>query len=48
MLGKLSWSAFPINEPIDLVVSGLMILTIAGILLWLTIRAIGPISGASG
>jgi cytochrome o ubiquinol oxidase subunit II len=35
MLGKLSWSAFPINEPIDMVVSGLMILTIAGILLWL-------------
>jgi cytochrome o ubiquinol oxidase subunit I len=42
MLGKLSWSAFPINEPIDMVVSGLMILTIAGILLWLTVKGHWP------
>jgi cytochrome o ubiquinol oxidase subunit I len=42
MLGKLSWSAFPINEPIDLVVSGLMILTIVGILLWLTVKGHWP------
>jgi cytochrome o ubiquinol oxidase subunit I len=42
MLGKLSWSAFPINEPIEMVVSGLMILTIAGILLWLTVKGHWP------
>jgi cytochrome o ubiquinol oxidase subunit 1 len=36
ILGKLSWSAIPINEPEDLVASGLMILTVIGILLWIT------------
>ncbi|GGF25583.1 cytochrome ubiquinol oxidase subunit I [Aliidongia dinghuensis] len=42
MLGKLSWNAFPINEPIDMVVSALMILTVAAILIWLTVKGYWP------
>jgi len=36
MLGKLSWSAIPFDEPIDMVASGFMIVGVIGILLWLT------------
>jgi len=42
MLGKLSWSAIPFDEPIDMVASGLMILGIIGILLWLTAKGKWP------
>ena len=38
MLGKLSWSAIPINEPIDMIASILMILAVAGILAWVTAK----------
>jgi cytochrome o ubiquinol oxidase subunit I len=36
MLGKLSWNAFPLQEPIDMAASAVMVLAIAAILLWLT------------
>jgi cytochrome o ubiquinol oxidase subunit 1 len=42
MLGKLSWSAIPFDEPIDMVASGLMILGVIGILLWLTAKGKWP------
>ncbi|MDQ0391951.1 cytochrome o ubiquinol oxidase subunit I [Labrys monachus] len=42
MLGKLSWSAIPIHEPIDLIASGLMILAVAAILAWLTLKGHWP------
>jgi cytochrome o ubiquinol oxidase subunit I len=42
ILGKLSWSAIPINEPIDMIASGLMILTIIAILLWITAKGHWP------
>ncbi|HVJ54182.1 MAG TPA: cytochrome o ubiquinol oxidase subunit I [Aliidongia sp.] len=42
MLGKLSWSAFPINEPIDIVASALMILAVVAILAWITVKGWWP------
>jgi cytochrome o ubiquinol oxidase subunit 1 len=42
ILGKLSWSAIPINEPEDLAASGLMILAVIGILLWITWKGRWP------
>jgi cytochrome o ubiquinol oxidase subunit 1 len=42
MLGKLSWSAIPFDEPIDMAASGLMMLGIIGILLWLTAKGKWP------
>jgi cytochrome o ubiquinol oxidase subunit 1 len=42
LLGKLSWSAIPINEPIDLIASALMIVTIVAILAWITARRHWP------
>ena len=38
MLGKLSWSAIPIDEPIDMIASIVMILAVAGILAWVTVK----------
>jgi cytochrome o ubiquinol oxidase subunit I len=38
MFGKLSWDAIPIDEPIDLAASGLMILAIVGVLAWVTAK----------
>jgi cytochrome o ubiquinol oxidase subunit 1 len=42
LFGKLSWSAIPVNEPIDMVVAGLMIAAIIAILLWITLRGHWP------
>ncbi len=42
MLGKLSWSAVPINEPIDMIASCLMILAIVGILIGITVKGHWP------
>jgi cytochrome o ubiquinol oxidase subunit I len=42
ILGKLTWSAIPINEPEDLVASGLMILSVIGVLLWITWKGRWP------
>mgnify|MGYP000433135708 CR=1 FL=1 len=38
MLGKLTWAAIPLNEPIPLVTSIIVILIIASILTWVTIK----------
>ncbi|TWB65685.1 cytochrome bb3 quinol oxidase subunit 1 apoprotein [Nitrospirillum amazonense] len=42
MFGKLSWSAIPINEPIDMIASGLMILAVLGVLAWVTVKGYWP------
>ena len=42
MLGKLSWDALPLNEPIDIVVSAIMVLSILGILAWITMKSYWP------
>src|ERR1700734_3191860 len=42
MLGKLSWDALPLNEPIDIVVSAIMVLSILAILLWITMKGYWP------
>jgi cytochrome o ubiquinol oxidase subunit 1 len=42
MLGKLTWSAIPFNEPIDLIASLLMILAIGGILIWVSVKGRWP------
>ena len=42
MLGKLSWSAIPIDQPIPLAASGLMIVMIIGILIWITLKGHWP------
>jgi cytochrome o ubiquinol oxidase subunit 1 len=38
MLGRLSWKAIPIDEPIDMFASGLMILAILAVLVWITAK----------
>ncbi|HLH97443.1 MAG TPA: cytochrome o ubiquinol oxidase subunit I [Xanthobacteraceae bacterium] len=42
LLGKLSWSAIPIHEPIDMIASGLMIFAVIAILIWITARGHWP------
>ena len=42
LLGKLSWSAIPIHEPEAMIASGLMIVGIAAVLLWITVRGHWP------
>jgi cytochrome o ubiquinol oxidase subunit 1 len=42
ILGKLSWSAIPIHEPEAMAASGLVILGIGGVLLWITARGHWP------
>ncbi len=42
ILGKLTWAAIPVNEPIDMIASLLMLAAIAGILLWVTIKGRWP------
>src|ERR1700676_4188789 len=37
MLGKLSWDAIPFNQPIPMIASGVVALTILGILAWVVI-----------
>ncbi len=38
MLGRLSWEAIPVDEPIDMIASGLMVLVISTVLVLITIR----------
>jgi cytochrome o ubiquinol oxidase subunit 1 len=42
MLGKLTWAAIPINEPIDMAASIMMILVVGAILAWLTLKGHWP------
>jgi cytochrome o ubiquinol oxidase subunit I len=42
ILGRLSWSAFPINEPIDWITAVVMILVIIAVLAWITWRGHWP------
>ena len=42
MLGKLTWNAIPFNEPIDIAASIMMILVVAAILAWLTVKGYWP------
>ena len=40
--GKLDWSAIPFDEPIPLVVSGILALIIVAVLGWVTIKGYVP------
>ena len=42
MLGKLTWDAIPFNEPIDIAASVMMILAVAAILAWITLKGHWP------
>jgi cytochrome o ubiquinol oxidase subunit I len=42
MLGKLSWSAIPFNEPIPLVTSIVVVAVILAVLLWITVKGWWP------
>jgi cytochrome o ubiquinol oxidase subunit 1 len=42
MLGKLTWAAIPFDEPIPLVVSGILVLVIFGVLGWVTVKGYWP------
>ena len=42
MLGKLDWSAIPFDEPIPLVVSGVLVLVILAVLGWVTVKGYWP------
>jgi len=38
MLGKLSWAAIPLNQPIPMIASGVVGLVIIGVLAWVTLK----------
>ena len=42
MLGKLSWSAIPFDQPIPLVTSVVMIAVVGGLLAWITVKGLWP------
>src|ERR1700743_2937940 len=42
MLGKLTWDAIPFDEPIPLVVSGILVLVIVAVLGWVTVKGYWP------
>jgi cytochrome o ubiquinol oxidase subunit 1 len=42
MLGKLTWTAIPFDEPIPLIVSGILVLVILGVLGWITVKGYWP------
>ncbi len=42
LLGKLDWSAIPFDQPIIMVASALMILTVGAILVWITLKGYWP------
>ena len=42
MLGKLDWTAIPFDEPIPLIVSGVLVLVILGVLSWITVKGYWP------
>ena len=42
MLGKLSWAAVPLDQPIPMIASTIVALTIIGILAWITVKGYLP------
>jgi cytochrome o ubiquinol oxidase subunit I len=42
LLGKLSWSAIPFDQPIVMVASVLMMMTVLSILAWITLKGHWP------
>jgi cytochrome o ubiquinol oxidase subunit 1 len=38
MLGKLSWAAIPLDQPIPMAASGVVGLAIIGVLAWVTLK----------
>ena len=42
MLGKLDWTAIPFDEPIPLIVSGILVLVILAVLGWITVKGYWP------
>jgi cytochrome o ubiquinol oxidase subunit I len=42
MFGKLTWAAIPFDQPIPLAASGLMIVVVLGVLVWLTVKGHWP------
>ena len=42
LLGKLSWSAIPFDQPIIMGATGFMALLIGSVLLWVTLRGAWP------
>ena len=48
LLGKLSWSDIPFDQPIIMGASGMVVLGVLLVLGWVTLKDIGPICGVSG
>jgi cytochrome o ubiquinol oxidase subunit 1 len=42
MFGKLSWSAIPLDQPIPMIASAVVALTITGVLIWITVKGYLP------
>ena len=42
MFGKLTWDAIPFDQPIPLAASGLMIVVVLGVLVWVTVKGHWP------
>jgi cytochrome o ubiquinol oxidase subunit 1 len=42
MLGKLSWAAIPFDQPIPMVASGIVIVVLLGVILWLWVKGYVP------
>jgi len=42
MLGKLSWAAIPFDQPIPLVASGMVIVVLLGVILWVWAKGYVP------
>jgi cytochrome o ubiquinol oxidase subunit 1 len=42
LLGKLSWDALPLHQPIPLVTSLVMVLVIFSVLAWIAMKGYGP------
>src|SRR5947207_15399419 len=42
MLGKLSWSAIPIDQPIPLIAAGVVLVVILAVLAWVTLKGYMP------
>src|SRR5450755_3420386 len=42
LLGKLSWAALPLHEPIPLAASALMILAVLGVVVWIVVKGYAP------
>src|ERR1700736_6073036 len=38
MLGKLNWSAIPLDQPIPMITSGVVVLAILGVLAWVIVK----------